>query len=343
MNRLKVFLLYPNKKPIFRMLKEVIVLIIKKREIPYYYFKYLYRNRPNAVDFMLHASLKEQRALQYHSKLHNPKYSDLLDNKFNLSRFCSGNNLPTPRIISLNNKNKFMVNGKEDFAETLTQLQNIYESILEDKDLEGIFFRPFDLDSGRGCFKITTSNFKEVLNEYFQLLIDGDYIHTEVVKQHPKLNTVNDKALNTIRLITLITEQGNTEIIFSSIRFGVGDSVTDNASAGGFFVKIDNNTGKLVGPGYFLPQFGGDEISHHPISGVALEGFEIPFYDEMKTLVYRAVELIPDRLIGWDIGVSEIGPLIIEANRHPHIQGANIALGGILKNPRVKEVLETLK
>lgn len=61
------------------MVKEVITLMIKKREIPFYYFKYLYRK--NVSNFLDYISYKEQLQLMEHRSLHNPNYVALLDNK----------------------------------------------------------------------------------------------------------------------------------------------------------------------------------------------------------------------------------------------------------------------
>ena len=344
MNRLKVFINYPNKKSLIRIVREVLILSLNKKEIPFYYFKYLYRNVANAQDYLNHASLREQRLLKTHPRLHKPEYIKILTNKLSLSLFCQEQGLATPKTIAYNHKHSFTLSNNNDLSiKEPSELINLYEKLLTEGPLESVFFRPLTLDGGKGCFKITKANYAELLKKNFDTIMQNNYIHNAVVKQHPNINAIHKNALNTIRFITLITEEGATEIVFVAMRFGTGQSVVDNASSGGFFVKVDIESGELGEVGYFLPQHGGEEITHHPDSHVRLKGFKIPYFKEAKQLVVEAVKRIPNRLIGWDIGISETGPVIIEANTQPHIQGANIALGGILKNPRVKEIVEILK
>lgn len=60
-------------------------------------------------------------------------------------------------------------------------------------------------------------------------------------------------------------------------------------------------------------------------------------------LVCKASALVPRlRILGWDVGITPNGPVIIEANECPGITHSELAYGGFYENPVFKEVLEEL-
>ena len=49
-------------------------------------------------------------------------------------------------------------------------------------------------------------------------------------------------------------------------------------------------------------------------------GREIPLWKEAMAMVKRAAEMIPSvKYIGWDVAISENGPLFIEGNHDPDL------------------------
>ena len=56
----------------------------------------------------------------------------------------------------------------------------------------------------------------------------------------------------------------------------------------------------------------------HPTTGVVFDGFQIPCFQEAKELVLKAA-LESDKIlvVGWDVAISENGPVVIEGNRRP--------------------------
>ena len=59
-------------------------------------------------------------------------------------------------------------------------------------------------------------------------------------------------------------------------------------------------------------------VFYHPVTGVQFDGFRIPCFREAVDMVLQAAKEETNILvIGWDIALSENGPLIIEGNRRP--------------------------
>lgn len=339
--RIKVFFKDPNKKGFFKMVKEVLVLWYLKKEFPFYYFKYVYRKRiTNYKDYL---STKELVEIGSRKELHKPEYKYILDNKLFFALFFEKTTINTPRLLSYNLGSRFFFNNNVENIGSNLDLKHFLIKVFNEGNIEELFFRPPSEYGGKACFKITKKNLSQNLSEKYETLTKGLFVHTEIIKQHEEINKIHNKSVNTIRLISLITPKNTIEIICAFIRFGVGNSVVDNASSGGFIVGINMDSGTLKKLGHYLPEYGGAEIEKHPDTGFVFNKFKIPFFKEACEEVIKAVKIIPDRFIGWDVAITKNGPIIIEANTQPHLPLSNIAYGGLLKNQHLKNLVKELK
>ena len=127
------------------------------------------------------------------------------------------------------------------------------------------------------------------------------------------MSILNAESVNTIRIVT-IRENNEIKILSSVLRVGTSKSKNvDNWAAGGLCIEIDKN-GVLTQYGYAKPKYG-DKFEVHPDSKVKFKGFTIPYYDEVVNLVKKAHEkLYGIESIGWDVAVTQDGPVLIEGN-----------------------------
>ena len=97
---------------------------------------------------------------------------------------------------------------------------------------------------------------------------------------------------------------------------GGDGSVVDNLHAGGGVVAgVDLETGKICTDGVTWQC---ERYVNHPVTGVKLRGFEIPYFKEAKEMVYEMIDKLGiNGIVGWDIAISENGPLLIEPNGTP--------------------------
>ncbi len=341
LGRIKVFIKDPNKKSFFKIIKEVFVLIKTKKEVPFYYFKYLYRKGvKNYLDYL---STGEVNAIGSSSLLHNPAYKSILDNKLFFALLSEKSPLNTPKLISYNLGNTFYYNNTIKLIYNKSELVSFFEHVFTVDNLEGLFFRPPSDYGGKGCFKLTRTSLKNELEDKFDSLTNGYYVHTKIIEQHREINKIHDKSVSTIRIISLITSENHPEIISAFMRFGVGYSVVDNSSSGGFFVGVNMNEGTLKKEGHYLLDYGGKVVHEHPDSSFKFEGFKVPYFKEACEEVLKGVEVIPDRFIGWDVAITPNGPIIVEANSGPHLLSVEMGYGGLLKNPHIKKLMGELK
>lgn len=173
--------------------------------------------------------------------------------------------------------------------------------------------KPYDGLGGQDVQKVYLSDIGD-RKAYFETCIQNRIFLEQVVRQHPQMNALCDKSVNTIRCMTF-NDHGKSEILWVGLRVGNGVNAVDNFHAQGMGVSIDPETGKLVGNALDKD---GREFTHHPVSGVEFNGFQLPCFEEVKQLCLKA-SLESDKIlvVGWDVALSEDGPVIIEGNRRP--------------------------
>jgi hypothetical protein len=139
-----------------------------------------------------------------------------------------------------------------------------------------------------------------------------DLVETFVV-QHAALNSLSPSAVNTVRIFTQISNERGYEILGCRLRISV-DSPVDNLAAGNMAAPIDPDTGVVNGPGVFS-DFTRKPAAIHPVTGISIVGFKLPFWAETLEMVREASLLHPEnRSVGWDVVITEQGPGLIEGN-----------------------------
>jgi hypothetical protein len=92
----------------------------------------------------------------------------------------------------------------------------------------------------------------------------------------------------------------------------VGSRVVDNFHAGGLASPVELNDGRL-GPSVFKSR--PELLVAHPDTGAAIAGRVLPHWPAVKQLALAAHQqfgALPS--IGWDIAITEDGPVIVEGN-----------------------------
>ena len=141
---------------------------------------------------------------------------------------------------------------------------------------------------------------------------DAIYVLQNTLIQHPEMNRINNSCVNTIRAITIHNGENASNFI-NYLRIGVGNSLVDNISQGGLGCGIheDGTLFDTANDNFGLSTW----ITHHPDSIVEFKKFKIPFYKEAMELVIKMHQSFHVFfIIGWDIAITESGPVIIEGN-----------------------------
>ena len=142
---------------------------------------------------------------------------------------------------------------------------------------------------------------------------NGYGLAEEFILQHPEINRLSPSAVNTVRIFTQLNSDNEVEILGCRLRISVNSPV-DNMAAGNLAAPVDELTGVVTGPGVYS-DITKDDCSVHPVTGVEIPGFQIPFWDETMEMVKRAALKHPqNRSIGWDVVITGQGPGLIEGN-----------------------------
>jgi len=200
-------------------------------------------------------------------------------------------------------KRDFFVPNGENFAEFKIFLKKHKE----------FMSKPYDGLGGADVLKVSVKDIKDQ-EAYYQDLCEKHIFLEELVIQHKEMSRLCPTSVNTIRIMTF-NNHGNPRVIWAGLRVGNGVNSVDNFHAGGMGVNINMKTGKLYGNAIDKNL---KEYPVHPTTKVIFEGFQIPYFEEVKELVKEA-SLMSDKIlvVGWDVAITEKGPLIIEGNRRP--------------------------
>lgn len=229
-------------------------------------------------------------------------------------------------IYSLNpHKNNYILNDKVYFLNHYKKfIRHSFFTLKEIKEDNDAFDKFISHNQSKIVLKNSHGNCGtgiEIINmpslttaEISKRLIEkGNNLVEEFVVQHSQLNELSPSGLNTLRIVTVVDENNQVHILGARLRITV-NNVVDNLAAGNIAAEVDLNTGEIIGPGVYSDITKEDEYVH-PVTGVKIIGFKIPYFKEALNLVSEAALFdTSNRTVGWDIAITENGPDIIEGN-----------------------------
>ena len=187
-----------------------------------------------------------------------------------------------------------------------------------------VFVKPVDGTLGRGAFLQPVGDLDAgFFGRHRNVLVQPR------IEQHPLLAALYPHAVNTVRIDTLLTEEGFVHNA-AVLRIGMGGAVVDNGAAGGLIVGLDLETGRLRPRARQQPKFGTQWHAHHPDTGVALGTLTVPHWDLLRATVVRAAEAMrPLGSLGWDVAITTEGVVLIETNARWGVNIMQIGWGGL--------------
>lgn len=179
---------------------------------------------------------------------------------------------------------------------------------------ETIMAKPEAGSGGIGVEKLSKAMFQDLSHMYRELKDRGAGVIEDVLLQHEDIDRLYTQAVNTLRITTILNGEG-PHIVYAFLRIGNHGRPVDNLHSGGMFAPIDLETGKVQFPAYDKDR---NTYTRHPLTGVEIPGFQIPFWKKAEDLCLEAAVVVPQmRYIGWDIAVTKNGPVLIEGNNFP--------------------------
>lgn len=156
---------------------------------------------------------------------------------------------------------------------------------------------------------ITPENREQV----WERLVKDDMIAESLLVQCKEMASIHPSSVNTVRALTI-----RGKLVSAVLRMGVGGGFVDNGCSGGIFAGLDVDTGIVTTKGADLMEH---RFLKHPTTGIILPGFQVPQWDAVRKTVEEAMTMVPDAVIvGWDVAITEDGPVLIEGNCYPSVQ-----------------------
>ena len=244
----------------------------------------------------------------------------LLRDKFYFETILKKTGYNTPTNVMMINEGKlYLLNqtGMNSVAQDLSDIVN-YE-------IDAFCKRNVSYGGGADCdvfpLKITNRKIyirdKEIsLDDFKKIILNSTcswVIQERIKNQAQFMSQFHPSSVNTLRVVTV---KNGTEVdaLCAFARFGVNGRGSDNWSSGGVLVGIKVDTGKFEEYALFKPGVG-TKCFEHPNTKVSFIDKVVPEWDKVVEYVKSLHELFYDiHSIGWDICLTEDGPLIIEGN-----------------------------
>ena len=138
------------------------------------------------------------------------------------------------------------------------------------------------------------------------------YLIEQRIRQQPKHAELVGELLCCIRVQTIVNLEGTPKIIATDSQLQPNSVGVDHLIHGAIGAWVDLDSG-VLGRGRTRTHL--DYVSAVPGSDKPFVGFRLPRWPEVKDLALRAAAAFPwVRSVGWDIAISEGGPVLVEGN-----------------------------
>jgi len=282
----------------------------------YYEFEFEKQNEEFRRDFL---GLNEQR---YYLDLLNPlKYFSLSRNKFLAHKMLENTGVHTSELYCYYQPEATYTENRECAGDLSAVLR-----ILKTKGVQSCVIKTTESSHGDNVWVIQNIDYQE--NDAILTRFDGQtltlssvlgnepLIFESVVHQTEQFAAFNASSVNTVRFMTALYPDGSAKVIATFIKIGRAGRCVDNAGGGGNVdVCVDVATGEIR----YAIQFDGwhqvQDIDFHPDSGNPLNGVVIDNWESVKAEVIRFQQAFPYcKVAGWDIAITDKGPVVIEVN-----------------------------
>lgn len=194
------------------------------------------------------------------------------------------------------------------FAKPVTGVMSKGQSLLVSYDADN------DMIERLADDPISVDAYADIVCSMEGLTHDDGFLFQDLLEPDSRIEHLIGRRLAGVRTIVIIESTG-PRIIHAVSKIPVGDNFADNYwREGNLLADLDVETGEVL---RLMTGWGGDlqEITKHPDTDAVLVGERIPDWDKVRQITLRGAVTMPKLMLqGWDIGVCEGGPKVIEAN-----------------------------
>ncbi len=188
--------------------------------------------------------------------------------------------------------------------------------------------------------RVEVERFIAAIGRYFE----KGYCFQQRLQPHPALVELCGQRMSSVRVFLIVGDEG-LEILRASWKVSTGDHPADNFwRRGSLLAPIDVGSDRVerVIQGAGPEQ---SELEAHPDTGKTLHGAVLPDWPAVLETVLSAAAALPDCLVqGWDVAITDNGPVLIELEGDGgHPQMVQLPQGQGLYEGRFKDFYERQK
>lgn len=254
--------------------------------------------------------------------INEPSFTALTEDKLLFSEYATSRGVRVPRVLAA------VGPATAPRGVRLLASPDALETYLHETPIEDFVVKPIAGVQGHAILSLgqrlgTTAEWRSLpsgatldaraIAEHCRRFPRHQFVVQERLAAHPTLAALSPGVLSTIRLVTI--RDPETRIVAAVLRVGRGNSAADNLHQSGIAVTVDLETGQCLDATEvvdLVPR----PIRTHPSSGRPLVGFRLPEWEAAKALVRSAAEefwFCPT--LGWDVAITDRGPVVVETNR----------------------------
>lgn len=172
-------------------------------------------------------------------------------------------------------------------------------------------------DAARGMLELIEGRERAVTafaEEVFRRYGHSGYMFMPRLRPHAALRAMAGETIGSLRLVTLM-ERNRPVPLYAIWKIPAVGAISDTLwRKGNMIAHVDVSDGRVLrvvqGAGFALR-----ELEAHPQTGARLVGERLPDWRQVLDIGHKAALITPAvRMIGWDIAITDDGPVILEAN-----------------------------
>lgn len=315
----------PNSahKPYLIIFLEILVWVVSNRGQLNYYLDYeLFLKGRQPSDYVKSSLFK-----RIEKELNSPEYFPILEDKYYFYKALEGNGFRSPNNLFLIDQTGIQKMESNRYISSDEFMQHNFDGFC--KAVNGF--------GGRMIFQVEVKekrlflNKKEIsVSDFLHYLGKQRYLIQDRILQHDDMKILNPSCINTLRLLTIRT--GRTFHYYQGyLRMGINDSYVDNSLSGNIIVGFHRDNGVLMEYANTHENFSSQtSMGKHPQTKTVFKEYQIPYYKESIEMVKSLHQLFQQFfMIGWDIGITPDGPIVIEGNNITTLHAYQVLYGGM--------------
>jgi hypothetical protein len=306
-----------------RQLHDQLVLMRRYRTDPSVYYSSQLYDLPHGIaeidDYVGRDEIKNGLMKQLH--LLQPKifgHRVSLGNKLTFTRHCQSSGLPIAPVICVVERGQWRFDGKQEEGADCRNLdQNIFVKPVKARGARGAEW--FDW---LGDDRYRNKQGKELSRVEVLRHINRKSRHEAILVlpklvNHPEISDLAKDSLMVFRVFTCVDAGQQPHVTHAMLRILAKLEPTWSESVE-YAVRVDLETGQLrelCDDYHFAPDAWWDR---HPTTGAKVSGRPLSHWPAIVELAKSAHRAFIDRtIVGWDIALTDTGPILIEGNAYP--------------------------